>query len=221
MIILLRAIILYLLIVFSLRLMGKRQLGELQPSELVITILISNIAATPIENRTIPMSTGIIPILVLVAFELIVSNISLHSKKFRKLISGKPVVIIKDGKIDIKAMKQLRFSIDDLMESLRGNGIFDVNEVSYAVVETTGSVSVYQKFPYRPATAETLKIKGESTFPPQIVISDGAVMTDALITLNLTEKWLFSILKTEKLESKDIFIMTADRQKNYKIFKKE
>jgi len=221
MIILLRAVILYLLIVFSLRLMGKRQLGELQPSELVITILISNIASIPIEDPSIPMSTGIIPILVLVGFELIVSNISLHSKKFRKLISGKPVVIIKDGKIDIKAMRKLRFSIDDLMESLRGNGIFDVNEVLYAVVETTGSVSVLQKFPYRPATAETLKIKGESTFPPLVVISDGVIMQNALATLNLTEKWLFSILKTEKLDTKEIFIMTADKQKSYKIYKKE
>jgi len=107
------------------------------------------------------------------------------------------------------------------MESLRGNGIFDVNEVLYAVVETTGSVSVLQKFPYRPATAETLKIKGESTFPPLVVISDGVIMQNALATLNLTEKWLFSILKTEKLDTKEIFIMTADKQKSYKIYKKE
>ena len=102
MIILFRAVCLYLLIVFSLRLMGKRQLGELQPSELVITILISNIASIPIEDPKIPMSTGIIPIVVLVGFELIVSTISLHSKRFRNVISGKPVVIIKNGKIDAK-----------------------------------------------------------------------------------------------------------------------
>ena len=221
MIILLRAVILYLLIVFSLRLMGKRQLGELQPSELVITILISNIASIPIEDPSIPMSTGIIPILVLVGFELIVSSISLHSKRFRSLISGKPVVIIKNGKIDIAAMKKLRFSIDDLMESLRGNNIFDPGDVLYAVVETTGSVSVFEKFDAQTITPKILKIKGESIMPPLIVISDGDIMETALSELKLDKKWLFSILKTEKLEAKDIFIMTADKQKNYKIFKKE
>ncbi len=221
MIILFRAVILYLLIVISLRLMGKRQLGELQPSELVITILISNIASIPIEDPSIPMATGIIPILVLVGFELIVSSISLSSKRFRCLISGKPVVIIKDGKIDIKAMKKLRFSIDDLMESLRGNSIFDLNDVLYAIVETTGSVSVLEKFDAQTVTPKILKIKGESTMPPLIVISDGEIMSKALVELKLTEKWLMSILRTEKLSPKDIFIMTADQQKNYKIFKKE
>ena len=221
MIILLRAVILYLLIVFSLRLMGKRQLGELQPSELVITILISNIASIPIEDPSIPMSTGIIPILVLVGFELIVSSISLKSKRFRALISGKPVVIIKNGKIDINAMKKLRFSIDDLMESLRGNNVFDLSDVLYAVVETTGSVSVYQKFDAQTVTPKILKLKGESVMPPLIIVSDGEIMDEALKELNLNRKWLFGILKTEKLDLSDVFIMTSDLAKNYKIFKKE
>ncbi len=221
MIILLRAVILYLLIVFSLRLMGKRQLGELQPSELVITILISNIASIPIEDPSIPMSTGIIPILVLVGFELIVSSISLKSKRFRALISGKPVVIIKNGKIDINAMKKLRFSIDDLMESLRGNNVFDLSDVLYAVVETTGSVSVYQKFDAQTITPKILKLKGESVMPPLIIVSDGEIMDEALKELNLNRKWLFGILKTEKLDLSDVFIMTSDLAKNYKIFKKE
>ena len=221
MIVLFRAVILYLLIVFSLRLMGKRQLGELQPSELVITILISNIASIPIEDASTPMATGAIPILVLVGFELIVSTISLHSKKFRSFISGKPVVIIKDGAIDQKAMKKLRFSIDDLMESLRGNNIFDVKEVSYAIVETTGSMSVMQKFNYKTVTAEMLKIKGKEPEPPIIIISDGKVIKDMLDHYNLTEVWLYNTLKANHIKKEEVFLMTSDKNGNYNIIKKE
>ena len=129
MIVFIRAILLYLLIIFCLRLMGKRQLGELQPSELVITILISNIASLPIEDNSIPMIMGMVPIVVLVGFELIISGISLHSRRFRTLVSGKPVVLIQNGQIDQSAMKQLRFSIDDLMETLRGKSVFDLRDM--------------------------------------------------------------------------------------------
>ena len=110
----LRAAFLYVLVTFSLRLMGKRQLGELQPTELVITILISNIASLPIEDANIPMVLGAIPVLVLVAFELVVSNISLQSKGFRSMVSGKPVIVIQNGQLDQRKLRKLRFSIDDL-----------------------------------------------------------------------------------------------------------
>ena len=118
-----RAVLLYFLVIFCMRLMGKRQLGELQPSELVTTILISNIAALPIEDTNIPMILGAVPILALVMFEFVVSALSLKSKRFRGFFSGNPVVIIKDGIINQKQLKKLRFSIDDLMEALREKGI--------------------------------------------------------------------------------------------------
>ena len=129
MIVFFRAILLYLLIIFSMRLMGKRQLGELQPSELVTTILISNIASLPIEDTAIPMAAGAVPIIVLAGFEMILSSVTLKNKSLRSLLSGRPVVLIKDGKLDQQAMKKMRFSVDDLMESLRGNGVFDLKDV--------------------------------------------------------------------------------------------
>ena len=141
-----RAVILYILVTLCLRLMGKRQLGELQPAEFVITILISNIASLPIEDTNIPMVLGLIPVFVLVAFEVIVSTLSLSSKRFRSIMSGKPVIVIYNGQIDQEKLKQLRFSIDDLMESLRQQGVFRVQDVWYAIVETTGKVSVMQRF---------------------------------------------------------------------------
>src|SRR5699024_4709883 len=125
-------------IVFSLRIMGKRQLGELQPSELVATILVSNIATLPIEDTNIPLLAGIVPILTLVSFEVILSSITLKSRMARKIVSGNPVIVIRDGRIDQKQMRSIRFSIDDLMEELRTNSIFDIRDVAFAIVETTG-----------------------------------------------------------------------------------
>ncbi len=215
MIVLIRAILLYLLIIFCLRLMGKRQLGELQPSELVITILISNIASLPIEDNSIPMVMGVVPIIVLVTFELITSSVSLKSKKFRSLVSGKPMVIIHDGKVDQQAMHKLRFSIDDLMESLRAKSIFDISDVQYAIVETTGQVSVLQKHAAQSATAGMLKLPGRDADPPSILISDGVVLKEALKEAGLTEKWLHSILRSQSLAPADVFLMMADKGKQY------
>ena len=147
-IVLIRTIILYFIIVLGTRIMGKRQLGELQPSDLVITILISNIATLPIEETEIPLVTGIIPILTLVCFEVFSSALSLKSPLARRLISGRPIVIIQNGRLNQKEMRDLRFSLDDLMEQLRGSGIFDLSEVQLAIVETTGKLSIYQKFPH-------------------------------------------------------------------------
>ncbi|MGI5893263.1 MAG: DUF421 domain-containing protein [Candidatus Merdivicinus sp.] len=221
MIVLIRSVLLYLLIIFCLRLMGKRQLGELQPSELVITILISNIASLPIEDNSIPMAMGVVPIIVLAAFELITSTISLRSKRFRTLVSGRPMIIIRDGKIDQQAMRQLRFSIDDLMESLRGKSIFDPKDVQFAIVETTGQVSVYPKFAAQSATAGMLKLKGNDANPPTIVISDGQILSSALEACGLNEQWIFSVLRGQALNPTDVFLMTADSSRQYTIVPKE
>lgn len=216
-----RAIILYALVMFALRLMGKRQLGELQPAELCITILISNIASLPIEDSGIPMILGMIPVLVLVAFEIIVSRLSLQSKRLRSIISGKPIIVICNGKIDQAALRKLRFSIDDLMESLRQDGIFDIREVEYAIVETNGKVSILPKFSSQPVTPQMLKLNGESASPPAVVISDGKLIQSALTAYNLDQEWILDILRLKQKTLSDIFLMTADKDKNYYIVEKQ
>ncbi len=208
-----RAIILYVLIMFCIRLMGKRQLGELQPSELVITILISNIASLPIEDTGIPMT--------LVGFELILSNISLQSKTFRGFISGHPIVIINNGQIDQKQLRKLRLSIDDLMESLRQNKIFDIRDVEYAIVETTGKISILEKFDSQNATAKMLNIQGESKQPPAIIISDGIIVRSALSSYNITEEWIYKTIRSNYHTLKSVFLMTVDMDKNYFIVPKQ
>lgn len=217
----LRALVLYIIIMFSLRLMGKRQLGELQPTELVVTILVSNIASLPIEDLNMPMLLGTIPILALVGFELIVSNISLQSKWFRRLLSGKPMIIIENGKIDQKQMRKLRFSIDDLMGTIRQHNIFDIRDVSYAIVETNGQVSILQKFEKQSVTPEMMQINGSQETPPVVIISDGKLISSALQDCSLDEDWLNKTLQKENYTIKDVFMMISNDKKEYYIIKKE
>lgn len=219
--VMIRAALLYLLVIFALRLMGKRQLGELQPTELVITILISNIASLPIEDPSIPMTLGAVPILVLVAFELAVSHLSLKSRKFRHFISGNPIIIINQGKINQQALKRLRFSLDDLAETLRSQGIFDLQDVYLAIVETNGQVSVLQQYEAQTLTPKMAGISGENQDPPILAVADGKIDEEALQRYQLSRQWLEKILRKEKVELKDVFFLCADRQKHYTLVKKE
>ncbi len=220
-IVLIRSLILYFLVIFAVRLMGKRQIGELQPTELVITILVSNITTLPLEDVSIPLIVGITPILSLVCFEVIMSWLSLKYPKFRKVLSGQPKIIISNGKIDRKIMQELRFSVDDLMTALRTDGIFDINEVQYAIVETTGSVSVMKKQTLDTPTRSDAGIMAENSNPPNIVISDGKIIEKALKPVGMDMNQLNSLLKKRKLRPENIFIMTADSSGNYYIAKKE
>lgn len=219
-IVLIRSLILYILVIFAVRLMGKRQLGELQPSELVITILVSNIATLPIEDLNIPLFVGITPILSLVCFEVITSRLSMNFIGLRRIISGRPKIIISSGRIDRKVMSELRFSVDDLMTSLRGNGIFDLSEVQYAIVETTGSISVMKKPSLDNPTRDDMKVGTEDIDPPQIVISDGVLLEKSLRSVGMSRGKLDSILKKRSLNIADVFIMTADSSGNYFIEEK-
>lgn len=220
-IVVIRSVILYSLIIFAIRLMGKRQLGELQPSELVVTILVSNMAALPIENPNLPMLMGVIPILIVVSIEVITSTVALRFKGFRNLMSGNARIVIKDGKINQTEMKNVRYSIDDLMESLRENGIFDIREVQFAVVETTGKINIYQKHYAQGVTAGMMAIDGQNKNPPSVIISDGEFVPDGLSTSDLKKNWVLDILTQERISLEDVFLFTADETGDYYIIPKE
>ena len=213
-VILIRSIILYILVIFAVRLMGKRQLGELQPSELVITILVSNIATLPIEDVNIPIIVGVTPILSLVCFEVMVSWINLRLPKLRKLISGSPKIIIRNGCIERDILRELRFSVDDLLMALRSKDIFDISEVQYAIVETTGSVSVMKKPPLDTPTRRDMKISAECSDPPVLIISDGSFIPQAMESLKLSRSTAEKILEKNGLTVGEVFIMTANRAGN-------
>lgn len=220
-IVLIRSAILYFVVIFSVRLMGKRQLGELQPSELVITILVSNIATLPLEDSNIPLTVGITPIIALVCLEVIMSLVTLKFPRVRCIISGRPKIIISEGKIDRQVMKDLRYSIDDLMTALRANGVFSVEDVQYAVVETTGSISVLKKPQSDTPTCSDIGLSKCGSDPQQIVITDGKVLDKALQKLGLTSDWLKNVLTAEKLRPKEVFLMTADSDGQYNIVDKK
>ena len=218
-----RTLVLYLVIVAGLRLMGKRQLGELQPSELVVTILISNLATLPIEETSVPLLGGVGPILLLVCFEVVVSWISLKSRRARRIISGQPVTVIQGGKVMEARLRDLRFSLDDLMEELRQNGIFDLREVEYAVVETNGKLSVYQHYGARPLTPDMLGLQPPSSQcpPPVVVISDGELLNQSLASCGMTRSQLEKRLKQHKIKMEEVFLMVCDRSGGYFLLPKE
>ena len=217
-----RTLIIYFVIIICLRIMGKRQLGELQPSEFVIAILISNIATLSIEDTDIPLIGAVVPIITLMGAEVLLSFITLKSGKAQVLVTGNPVVIIRNGNIDQQSMRDLRFSIEDLMSQLRISGVFDIEDVSWAIVETNGQLTVYPKVKAQPVTPAFLndpKSIGET--PPMVLISDGTLCSKVLKECNLTKKWLSGVLEKEKISEKEIFLMTCDPSAKYRIVKKE
>lgn len=207
-IIIIRTALLYLLIVFALRLMGKKQLGELQPSELVTTIMISNIATLALEDFSTPMLMGIIPILMIVSLDVIMSGIMLKSRRIRRAVSGTARIVVSNGTIDQTELKNLRYTVDDLTEAMRQQGIFDISQVQYAIVETTGKINFLQK-------------EQPPKDPPEIIIRDGERDDEALTRLSLGQGWLDAILKQNKTELSKVFLMSADSDGNYYLVTKD
>lgn len=218
---LIRTILLYVLIIFAIKAMGKRQISELQTSELVITLLVSNIAAIPMQNPGQPLASGVIPIIVLITFEIIISILMLKSSKFRKLICGSPVIVIENGKIQQNALKMLRMSIEDLFEELRQLDVFSIDDVSYAIVETNGKLSVLKKPDKEPPTASDLNVQPNFDGIEAVVISDGEISDFSLNLCGLSREWVEKIINDQNISLSDIFIMTANKNRKYTIIKKE
>ena len=220
-IVLIRSLILYAVVIASVRLMGKRQLGELQPSELVITILVSNIATLSLEDTGIPLLCGILPILALVCCEVIASQLSLHYTPVRRIISGSPKIIIREGRPDQEMRRALRLSVDDLLCALRMNGIFDLSEVQFAIVETNGSVSVCRKFACESPTRQDLDCPRPCADPPLLVAADGELREHALDALGRDRAWLCAFLEDAHCRLEEVFLLTADRAGHTQLIRKE
>ena len=220
-IVIIRSVLLYFIIVLSLRLMGKKQLAQLQPSELVTTILISNIATLSLEDLSVPMIYGIIPILMVVSMDVIMSHVMLKSTNIRRMVTGTPQIIISDGKIDQQVMKRLRYTIDELMEAMRECMIFDLSEVQYAIVETTGKINFFQKSCYRNVEKGDFGIKQTNCNPPSLLIKDGEINIPALSRFDGGEQRLMNLLSEKHLSARDIFIMTYSSDKGINIILKD
>ncbi len=216
-----RTVILLIIIVIAVRIMGKRQIGQLQPAELVVTILLSEIAATPMQDNDIPMLNSVVAILVLVALEIIMSALSLKSIKIRGLLQGNSVILIKDGEIQQNQMKRLRFTLDDLLEALRQKDVFDVSDVQYAIAETDGSLSVLLKPEKRTVTAEDMKINTCDAGLPCVTVMDGNIIRSEFSRELTDDKKMKKIIRKAGIDVKDIFLMTVDRKGKTTIIKKD
>lgn len=219
--VIIRTVIMYILVTLGVRLMGKRQIGDMQPSELVITLLISEIAAIPLQDFSQPVSIGFVAIAVLVFLEIIASVLIMKNLRLRRILTGKSVAIIKNGKIDQKAMKSVRMTIFDLVEMLRMEGVFSIDEVEAAVLEVNGNLSVCQKNKYKPPTAEDLNLKISNEGIALPVISDGKIVDSSLKFFKKNRAWLEKYLEKNKISPKEIFLMTLNEQGKIIMVKKE
>lgn len=210
-----RTVILYVLIIIAVRLMGKKQVGELEPTELVLAMIISDLAAVPMQDFGIPLLYGVLPICILSALTLFLSVIMLKSIRFRELICGRPSVIVEQGVLLEKELARNRFTADELMEELRMQGITDLSTVKYAILENSGEVSVILKDADSPATPRQLGLSLQESGLPKIVISDGRLIRKALQAIRRDEAWLDKQLKRYGAGSvADVFLMTADEYEN-------
>ena len=212
-VLLLRTVILYVAVIVSVRLMGKRQIGELQPEELVVTILLSDVATTPLQDMQIPLLQPLMIMMVIVACELLFAALSLKSRTFRTLVQGHAIPIVKNGTLDQTMLRKIRYTVDDVLEALRLKDVFDLNDAAYVYVESNGSLSVLKRQkPPAPSAKPVL---------PCLVISDGKVIRDAFSLCGMTDEKLQRLLQAQHKQTKDIFLMTYAADGSFYIAEKE
>lgn len=205
-----RAIILYIFVLIVMRLMGKREIGQLQPFELAISIMIADLSTIPMADIGIPIFNGIIPILGLLLMHLIISVLNLKSLKAREIMCGKPRILIYRGKIDEKALKKERFTINELQERLRGNNIVNISDVEYAILETSGQVTVIQKPEKRNTIPEDFNIFPEYEGITYDLVIDGKIMEKNLERLGKNYEWLEKELSKMNMKPEEALIATLD-----------
>ena len=216
-----RTVILYAVVILGLRVMGKRQIGDMQPSELVTTILISDIATIPIQDIKQPVVNGVLAILTLVCLEVTLSAVMLKWDGLRRLVDGKPTVVIRDGRPDQRAMRALRLTVDDLLERLRQQQVFSLGEVACAIVETNGELSVLLKPDCQPATAGQIGAAGAGETLAAPVVCDGHVRQEFLQAAGLTRRQLTDLLDAQGVAPDDLFLMTVDGQGQVSLVRRE
>jgi len=207
-----RTIVLYFLIIVGLRLMGKRQIGELEPIELVLTLLISDLAAVPMQDFGIPLLNGVVPILALLSLSMLLSWCSVRSIRLRRLICGSPALLIHDGVLQQDAMRHNRFTLDELIDELRAQGVTDLTTVKYAVLETNGQLSVLLYSDEQGATPKQLgRPVKDDTFLPCVLINDGRILGQNLKRLNLSRQWLDDQVHCHGYSNpSDVFLLSID-----------
>lgn len=207
--------------IIAVRIMGKRQVGELKPHELVITILLSAVAVIPLEENSMPLANCLVPILLFISMEIITSVVSMKSLWFRNLLQGKPIFVVRKGKLDQNKLKQMRFTIDDIVDALRQKDIFDLSEVEDAVIETNGSLSVLPKAEYKPLTPNDVNISVTEKGTPITIVMDGKPISEYFNELKIKNSEIELILQTVNTDVSKIMLLTIDDNGNTFLINKE
>lgn len=218
---LVRTFLLYIAVILAVRLMGKRQISQMQTSELVVTLLISDLAAIPMQDTAQPMAGGLIPIAVLVFCEIALSLLFLRFPRLRQVLCGRPVVVIRRGKVQQKEMKSLRLSVEELFEQLRQKEVKSTQEVDFAIVETNGMLSVIRRDEDNALTPRQARVNVEDNGLAVVVIDDGQWRDASLAICGKDRAWGEALLQKEGLSVKDVFLMTADEAGHARIFPRE
>lgn len=217
-----RTILLYLIIIIGVRLMGKRQVGELEPSELVLSLLIADLAAIPMQDSGIPLHAGIIPILTLLSLTMIMSVLTMKSVWFRKLLCGKPSIVIRNGEMDQSEMRRNRLTIDELTEEMRVLGHTDISAVKYGILETNGKLTILPFAKHLPVTAQQMNASIEEQTLPMVIIGDGVLLKHNMKKCNLNDTWVKAQLKIHGCRSiNEVFLLTVDDTDRVFFAKKE
>lgn len=203
-----RCIVIYFFLLIAMRLMGKRQLGELQPFELAITLVASELACIPMSDPTIPIIYGIIPVFTPFVVHIIITKLASGSLRFRKLLNGKPIVVIEKGNLLPDVLKELNMNIDDMLESLRSSGYFNPGEVEYAIIETNGSMTVLPKSQFKPLTPSDVSLKTEPADMPVTIVMEGNFMGANMKGLpDVGKERVLKLLDTLGMKQSDVLLL--------------
>ena len=208
-----RTVVLYLLIVVGVRLMGKRQVGELEPTELVLAMILSDLAAVPMQDFGIPLLFGVVPIITLLCLTMILSVLTMRSTRLRALLCGKPSIVVQDGVLQQREMKRTRITIDELLEEMRLQGVTDLASVKYAILETSGKLSILLDPAQKPPTCRELSVAPTEYSLPIILISDGRLLEKHLKSYGKDLPWLMKQIRQRGADSiREVFLFTVDQQ---------
>lgn len=216
-----RTIALYSVLIAVIRLMGKRQIGQMEASEFVVTMLVANLAAIPMQDGGIPLFSGFVPIITVLGMELVLSYLSLRSIRLRKFLCGKPVILIENGKILQQNLRNTRVNLDELTGLLREKDVLDLQTVQYAILETNGNLSV---FPYpkdKPATAKDAGIQAKKQHLPLTIVSDGVLLIENLQKAKKDTAWVQKILRQQEASMKDTWLLSVDDSDRVLFYRKE
>ena len=206
----LRTVVLYLLLLTVIRVMGKRQIGQMEPSEFVVTMLAANLAAIPMEDVGIPIYAGVVPMVTVLGVELLLSGISMGSIRFRRLLCGKPVILIENGKVIQNNLRRTRVTIDELMGHLREKDVLDLTTVQYAILETNGNLSVFPYPACQPAVAKDAGIQAGKQYLPVTLIEDGVLLRDNLEKSGKDQAWLRRVLGEHRASLQGTWLLMVD-----------